>query len=163
MAPAWEPVKRLAHTLTDLGVETMPEVLVADDPADASLHTTGQLGSPLLIVGAHDAVDADHPALGRVSLDVVRCSTDPVLVVPARVPRMRCDPLMPEAARRPGPALRARTGASPRAGSCEGLTGHGLRHTPDGQPRPAASGRTVLATRSSRWQSLSRCRCRRER
>jgi nucleotide-binding universal stress UspA family protein len=88
MPAAWEPTKRLASTLTHLGIETMPEVLVADDAAGAILHTAGHLGGPLLIVGAHDHTDVDHPALGRVSLDVVRRSPYPVVVVPTRaVPR----------------------------------------------------------------------------
>jgi nucleotide-binding universal stress UspA family protein len=89
MPGAWEPTKRLATTLTHLGVETMPEVLVAHDPADAILHTAGYLGGPLVILGAHDhaETDLDHPALGRVSLEVVRRSPDPVLVVPARSTR----------------------------------------------------------------------------
>jgi nucleotide-binding universal stress UspA family protein len=80
---AWEPIKRLATTLTELGIETMPEVLVAEDAAEAILHTTGFLGSALLIAGAHDRTDVGHPALGSVSLDLVRRSPNPVLVVPS--------------------------------------------------------------------------------
>jgi len=87
MPDAWERTKRLATTLTHLGVEMMPEVLAADDPAEAILHTAGYLGGPLLIVGAHDNAGADHPALGRVSLGVVRRSRYPVLVVPTRTTR----------------------------------------------------------------------------
>jgi nucleotide-binding universal stress UspA family protein len=84
MAAAWEPTKRLATTLTRLGAETMPEVLVADDAAGAILHTAGYLSGPLVIIGAHDHADVDRPALGRVSLEVVRHSPFPVLVVPSR-------------------------------------------------------------------------------
>jgi nucleotide-binding universal stress UspA family protein len=83
MPAAWESTKRLATTLTCLGVDTMPEVLVADDPAEAIVHTARQLASPLLVVGTHDHRDADHPALGRVSLAVVRRSPYPVVVVPS--------------------------------------------------------------------------------
>jgi nucleotide-binding universal stress UspA family protein len=63
---------------------------VADDAAETILHTAAYLGGPLLIIGAHDHPDIDHPALGRVSLEVVRRSPYPVLVVPSQaVPRVQ--------------------------------------------------------------------------
>lgn len=83
MSPAWSATRRLASTLTSLGVDTVPEVLMADDPSRAILRTASELASPLLVVGAHDHTEVEHPALGRVSLAVVRHSPHPVLVVPA--------------------------------------------------------------------------------
>ena len=88
MPGAWQPTKRLATTLTTLGIDTIPEVVVADDPADAILRMAHHLSGPLLILGAHDHTEVAHPALGRVSLAVVRDSPYPVLVVPAR-PRVQ--------------------------------------------------------------------------
>lgn len=82
LVPAWSAVRRVSGTLTCLGVDTVPEVVVADRPADAILATAGELGDPLVVVGAHDRSEVEHPALGGVSLAVVRRSTHPVLVVP---------------------------------------------------------------------------------
>ncbi len=87
------PVKRLASTLSGLGVDTAWDLVVSDDPADVILRTARQLGSPLLVVGAHDHREIEHPALGRVSLAVVRDSPHPVLVVPARAMRRREVPM----------------------------------------------------------------------
>ena len=48
---------------------------------------TIELTSPLLVLGAHGHTEVEHPALGPVSLAVVRNSPHPVLVMPAHAAR----------------------------------------------------------------------------
>ena len=83
MSRAWSSLVRLTSTLTSFGVDMVPEVVVADDAADGILRAAGELTSPLVVIGAHDHAEHAHPALGHVSLAVVRHSPYPVLVVPA--------------------------------------------------------------------------------
>jgi len=82
-ASAWSTLVRLASTLTSFGVDVVPEAVAADDAADAILRAAGELASPMVAIGAHARAERAHPALGRVSLAVVRDSPFPVLVVPA--------------------------------------------------------------------------------
>jgi hypothetical protein len=88
---------------------------VADDPAEAILHTAGHLGGPLLIVGAHDRAETDRPALGRVSLDIVRRSPYPVLVVPTGQPGPPVRPGNPVNRGGPGQDAWASTGWASRS------------------------------------------------
>jgi nucleotide-binding universal stress UspA family protein len=84
LASARSGTQRLASTFTRLGVDAVSEVILAGDPAQAILRAAGDLASPLLVLGAHDHREVEHPALGRVALAVVRDAPHPVLVVPAR-------------------------------------------------------------------------------
>jgi nucleotide-binding universal stress UspA family protein len=78
----WPPAERVASTLDELGIDASWELVCSDDPAKAILAIAHQLGSPLLVMGTHSHPQTEHPALGRVSLAVVRDSPYPVLVVP---------------------------------------------------------------------------------
>ena len=78
----WPPAERVASTLNDLGIDTTWELVDSAHPVQAIVSNARQLGSPLLVMGAHGHTDVKHPALGRVSVAVVHDSPHPVLVVP---------------------------------------------------------------------------------
>lgn len=61
---------------------TFTDVLACVDESEPAARIASELADPLVVVGTHDHREVEHPALGGVSLAVVRHSPHPVLVVP---------------------------------------------------------------------------------
>ena len=76
----------LAHGLSVLGVSATSHTVSDADPATGILRFASGLPGPVIVMASHGRTGPRRIRLGSVTLDVLRRSPQPVLVVPSRAP-----------------------------------------------------------------------------